>query len=345
MLTSPTEEEEDEDPWTEVRDMQSGQMYWWNRRTKETSAPGAPKPVAGPWQMHWWTGRIYYWNRHTNKTTELGMGPPWVLVPEESWDPVSVSTDDSAATPEASCPVRVEHGRVCMLAAMGYLKTVGWFLVGQRPLLWTAEGAQRALMGLTCMLFQPRAVFRPPHKWDPLAGAAEGGAATGAQCRAIELSHGRSGALAALSLGGVTPELTVTGPARSYLSSLLARAVAEGPAGPEVRPSGPGAGALARGLWAAMRSFMPGTQLAALPQISAAAHENPAAAVQFPPALRQPRPRQCAMACVYQSPTCWERCWWDAGSHVDHWCGQCPRWHSLRNASSAQPDEVPPFEV
>ena len=61
-----------------------------------------------------------------------------------------------------------------------------------------------------------------------------------------------------------------------------------------------------------------------------------------PPALRQPRPRQCAMACVYQSPTCWERCWWDVGSHVDHWCGQCPR-KSLRNASSAQPDEVPPL--
>ena len=78
-----------------------------------------------------------------------------------------------------------------------------------------------------------------------------------------------------------------------------------------------------------MCSFIPGKRLAALPQISAAAHEHPQTAVQLAlPALCQPRPMQCPIACVYQSPMRCECCLYDAGEqqHVDHWCGQCPRW-------------------
>lgn len=35
-----------EDPWQHVRDPQSGQMYWWNTQTNETTPLGAAKPAA-----------------------------------------------------------------------------------------------------------------------------------------------------------------------------------------------------------------------------------------------------------------------------------------------------------
>ena len=34
------------DPWTEVKDPTSGQIYYWNRVTNETTALGAPKPTS-----------------------------------------------------------------------------------------------------------------------------------------------------------------------------------------------------------------------------------------------------------------------------------------------------------
>ena len=34
------------DPWEEVRDPASGQIYWWNPTTNETTAVGAPKPTS-----------------------------------------------------------------------------------------------------------------------------------------------------------------------------------------------------------------------------------------------------------------------------------------------------------
>ena len=42
----------DKDPWSEVRDPASGQIYWWNKETNETTALGAPKPtdLAAPQQ-------------------------------------------------------------------------------------------------------------------------------------------------------------------------------------------------------------------------------------------------------------------------------------------------------
>lgn len=36
-----------EDPWEEVRDESTGQTYWWNVQTNETTALGAPKPQPG----------------------------------------------------------------------------------------------------------------------------------------------------------------------------------------------------------------------------------------------------------------------------------------------------------
>ena len=145
-------------------------MYWWNKLTDETTVRGAPKPLSGPWQtVRHASGQTYYWNRHTNQTTALGVVPPWLpLVPcrrsggtlrvppmrRRRW----VRRRAGAAAPAQSSPVyvSVEQGRVCMLAAMGYLKTGfswGIHMAGQRPLLWTAEDAQRALMALTCMFF------------------------------------------------------------------------------------------------------------------------------------------------------------------------------------------------
>jgi hypothetical protein len=38
----------DEDPWQPVTDASSGQTYWWNTQTNETTALGAPKPSAIP---------------------------------------------------------------------------------------------------------------------------------------------------------------------------------------------------------------------------------------------------------------------------------------------------------
>ena len=35
-----------EDTWEEVKDETTGQTYWWNVQTNETTALGAPKPVA-----------------------------------------------------------------------------------------------------------------------------------------------------------------------------------------------------------------------------------------------------------------------------------------------------------
>ena len=34
-----------EDPWEEVKDETTGQTYWWNVQTNETTALGAPKPM------------------------------------------------------------------------------------------------------------------------------------------------------------------------------------------------------------------------------------------------------------------------------------------------------------
>ena len=36
-----------DDPWEEVRDESTGQTYWWNVQTNETTALGAPKPQPG----------------------------------------------------------------------------------------------------------------------------------------------------------------------------------------------------------------------------------------------------------------------------------------------------------
>ena len=36
----------EKDPWIEVRDETTGQIYWWNTDTDETTALGAPKPTS-----------------------------------------------------------------------------------------------------------------------------------------------------------------------------------------------------------------------------------------------------------------------------------------------------------
>lgn len=65
-----------EEDWTEVKDA-SGQVYWWNQRTNETTAVGAPKPGPDAWQevkdAH---GQVYWWNKETNATTAVGAPKP-----------------------------------------------------------------------------------------------------------------------------------------------------------------------------------------------------------------------------------------------------------------------------
>lgn len=49
-----------QDPWTEVRDPASGQIYYWNKATNETTALGAPKPsgIAAPQQQESLAGSL-----------------------------------------------------------------------------------------------------------------------------------------------------------------------------------------------------------------------------------------------------------------------------------------------
>lgn len=65
------------DPWSEVKDASSGQVYWWNKDTNETTALGAPKPGPDPWQeVRDASGQVYYWNKQTNETTAIGAPRP-----------------------------------------------------------------------------------------------------------------------------------------------------------------------------------------------------------------------------------------------------------------------------
>eukprot|EP00811_Abedinium_folium_P008298 NODE_17667_length_932_cov_2.366460.p1 GENE.NODE_17667_length_932_cov_2.366460~~NODE_17667_length_932_cov_2.366460.p1 ORF type:complete len:254 (+),score=77.63 NODE_17667_length_932_cov_2.366460:84-845(+) len=73
-----------EDLWKEVKDDKSGQSYWWNKETNETTALGAPKPGRrDPWEAVTdpSTGQIYWWNKETNQTTALGAPKPSALAP------------------------------------------------------------------------------------------------------------------------------------------------------------------------------------------------------------------------------------------------------------------------
>eukprot|EP01031_Cornospumella_fuschlensis_P036922 gene36922-44794_t len=46
-LTAPPPAALDADPWVPVTDKASGQIYFWNTQTNETTALGAPKPTSG----------------------------------------------------------------------------------------------------------------------------------------------------------------------------------------------------------------------------------------------------------------------------------------------------------
>eukprot|EP00441_Pelagodinium_beii_P009252 CAMPEP_0197684006 /NCGR_PEP_ID=MMETSP1338-20131121/98825_1 /TAXON_ID=43686 ORGANISM="Pelagodinium beii, Strain RCC1491" /NCGR_SAMPLE_ID=MMETSP1338 /ASSEMBLY_ACC=CAM_ASM_000754 /LENGTH=196 /DNA_ID=CAMNT_0043265665 /DNA_START=11 /DNA_END=598 /DNA_ORIENTATION=+ len=70
-----------EDAWQEVKDA-SGQSYWWNKSTNETTAVGAPKPGPDPWQeVKDASGQSYWWNKETNQTTAVGSPKPSALAP------------------------------------------------------------------------------------------------------------------------------------------------------------------------------------------------------------------------------------------------------------------------
>lgn len=51
------------DPWTEVVHKETGQIYYWNEQTDETTALGEPKP--GP------QGRVQYPQQTINRGTSL----------------------------------------------------------------------------------------------------------------------------------------------------------------------------------------------------------------------------------------------------------------------------------
>ena len=64
------------DPWKAVKDKETGQIYYWNQVTDETTDVGSPRP------KHWVevrdeeTGDIYYWAPKTNETTAIGEPRP-----------------------------------------------------------------------------------------------------------------------------------------------------------------------------------------------------------------------------------------------------------------------------
>ncbi|CAK0829644.1 unnamed protein product [Prorocentrum cordatum] len=66
------------DPWQEVADPASGQSYWWNQQTNETTAVGAPRPVPDAWKevADPASGQSYWWNQQTNETTAVGAPRP-----------------------------------------------------------------------------------------------------------------------------------------------------------------------------------------------------------------------------------------------------------------------------
>eukprot|EP00927_Polykrikos_kofoidii_P076553 TRINITY_DN73623_c0_g1_i1.p1 TRINITY_DN73623_c0_g1~~TRINITY_DN73623_c0_g1_i1.p1 ORF type:complete len:229 (+),score=53.80 TRINITY_DN73623_c0_g1_i1:78-764(+) len=86
----------DNDAWTEVKDPGSGQSYWWNETTNETTAIGMPKPGPNPWvEARDANGQIYWWNKQTNQTTAVGTERPSAL---------------QAAAPQASAPATTGGG-------------------------------------------------------------------------------------------------------------------------------------------------------------------------------------------------------------------------------------------
>ncbi|CAE7861663.1 unnamed protein product, partial [Symbiodinium necroappetens] len=71
------------DDWQEVQDP-SGNSYWWNKRTNETTAVGAAKPGPDQWQQvkDPSSGQSYWWNKETNQTTALGAPKPSAVAPQ-----------------------------------------------------------------------------------------------------------------------------------------------------------------------------------------------------------------------------------------------------------------------
>ncbi|CAE8666568.1 unnamed protein product, partial [Polarella glacialis] len=61
----------------------SGQAYWWNKQSNETTALGAPKPGPDRWQevKDPSSGQAYWWNKETNQTTAIGAAKPSSLAP------------------------------------------------------------------------------------------------------------------------------------------------------------------------------------------------------------------------------------------------------------------------
>lgn len=72
-------EEEIKNPWIKAHDPAgSGLVYWWNPKSRESTALGAPRPT------HWVevrdpskeTSLTYWWDPETNRTTSLGAPRP-----------------------------------------------------------------------------------------------------------------------------------------------------------------------------------------------------------------------------------------------------------------------------
>jgi len=69
---------ETDNPWVEKADPNgSGQRYFWNQRTNETTHLGSPKPI------HWievddpeGSGQTYWWDPDTDATTPVGAPKP-----------------------------------------------------------------------------------------------------------------------------------------------------------------------------------------------------------------------------------------------------------------------------
>lgn len=63
-------------PWVEQKDPKGSSLtYWWNTKTNETTALGAPKPIEWVEVRHE-SGMTYWWDPESNRTTALGAPRP-----------------------------------------------------------------------------------------------------------------------------------------------------------------------------------------------------------------------------------------------------------------------------
>lgn len=63
-----------ESQWQQVKDENTGRLYWWNQETNETTSYSVEKPK--DWEAVESDKGVYWWCRETNETTAAGAPRP-----------------------------------------------------------------------------------------------------------------------------------------------------------------------------------------------------------------------------------------------------------------------------